>query len=57
MTDIEKIRKRYANLLFKTNVPSRHDADMLYSTLVKGEKDGHYMWQDIDFTDNSPSFW
>lgn len=57
MTEIEKIRKRYADLLFKTNVPSRHDADMLYSTLAKGEKDGHYMWQDIDYTDNSPSFW
>lgn len=57
MNDIEKMRKRYASLLYKTNVPSKHDAEELYSTLSKGEIPGTYFWSDIDYSDESTANW
>lgn len=57
MTDIERIRKRYAALLYSTGVPSKHDAEQLFSTLSEGETAGHYCWRDIDYTENKPASW
>ncbi len=57
MTDTEKIRKKCASLLYKTKIPSRHDAEELYSTLSESDISGLYFWRDIDYTDNNPAQW
>jgi len=57
MAELDIIRKKYAELLYKTNVPSRHDAEKDYSTLVGGDIPGTYCWEDIDYSDNTRGAW
>lgn len=57
MNCTESIRKRFKDLIFKTDIPSRHDAEELYSTLSKGDIPGTYFWRDIDYSVAFPSDW